>query len=114
VSSGGPIEGKQEGESPAFRAGKGQAFPACEPRKGHCGSVGAEGQWGSLHEIEISLTIQGVTSIHHVTPRELRWIIIYEILREDTKLVCTGFTDCKARSEEEKPFGAQQKQQQLD
>jgi hypothetical protein len=55
VSSGGPIEGKQEGESPAFRAGKGQAFPACEPRKGHCGSVGVKGQWGSPHEIEISL-----------------------------------------------------------
>jgi hypothetical protein len=54
VSGGAPIEGKQEGESPAFRAGKGQAFPACEPRKGHCGSVGAKGQWGSLHEIEIS------------------------------------------------------------
>jgi hypothetical protein len=54
VSSGGPIEGKQEGESPAFRAGEGQAFPACEPRKGHCGSVGAKGQWGSPHEIEIT------------------------------------------------------------
>jgi hypothetical protein len=54
VSSGGPIEGKQEGESPAFRAGKGQAFPACEPRKGHCGSVGAKGQWGSPLEIEIT------------------------------------------------------------
>jgi len=72
VSSGGPIEGKQEGGPPvADRAGKGHKFPACEPRKGHCGSVGARGQWGSLHEIEISLTIQGVTSIHHVTPREL-------------------------------------------
>jgi hypothetical protein len=57
VSSGGPIEGKQEGESPAFRAGKGRKFPACEPRKGHCGSVGAKGQWGSLHEIEISLLL---------------------------------------------------------
>ena len=57
MSSGGPIEGKQEGETPAFRAGKGQEFPACEPRKGHCGSVGAKGQWGSLHEIEISLLL---------------------------------------------------------
>jgi hypothetical protein len=55
MSSGGPLEGKQEGESPAFRAGKGQEFPACEPRKGHCGSVGAKGQWGSPHEIEISV-----------------------------------------------------------
>ena len=55
MSSGGPIEGKQEGESPAFRAGKGHKFPTCEPRKGHCGSVGAKGQWGSPHEIEISL-----------------------------------------------------------
>jgi len=55
MSIGVPAEGKQEGESPAFRAGKGQEFPACESRKGHCGSVGAKGQWGSLHEIEISL-----------------------------------------------------------
>jgi hypothetical protein len=54
VSSGGPLEGNQEEESPAFRAGKGQEFSACEPRKGHCGSVGAKGQWGPLHEIEIS------------------------------------------------------------
>ena len=56
MSSGGPLEGKQEGGPPvADRAGKGQEFPACEPRKGHCGSVGAKGQWGSPHEIEISL-----------------------------------------------------------
>jgi len=34
-SDGAPTEGEQEGESPAFRAGKGQRFPACEPRKGH-------------------------------------------------------------------------------
>jgi len=55
VSSGGPIEGKQEGGPPvADRAGKGRKFPACEPRKGHCGSLGAKGQWGSPHEIEIS------------------------------------------------------------
>jgi len=55
VSSGGPLEGKQEGGPPvADRAGKGQEFPACEPRKGHCGNVGAKGQWGSPHEIEIS------------------------------------------------------------
>ena len=60
MSSGGPIEGKQEGESPAFRAGKGRKFPACEPRKGHCGSVGARGQWGSLHKIEISLLFRKV------------------------------------------------------
>jgi hypothetical protein len=39
----GPLEGEQEGESPAFRAGKGQAFPTCEPRKGHFGSTGARG-----------------------------------------------------------------------
>jgi hypothetical protein len=32
VSGGAPNEGSQEGESPAFRAGKGQEFPACEPR----------------------------------------------------------------------------------
>ncbi len=56
MSSRPPIEGKQEGGPPvADRAGKGQEFPACEPRKGHCGSVGAKGQWGSPHEIEISL-----------------------------------------------------------
>ncbi len=26
---GGPIEGEQKGENPAFRAGKGQEFPTC-------------------------------------------------------------------------------------
>ena len=30
-----PIEGEQVGESPAFRAGKGQVFPTCEPRGGN-------------------------------------------------------------------------------
>jgi len=61
VSSGEPIEGKQEGGPPvADRAGKGQEFPACEPQKGHCGSVGAKGQWGSPHEIEISLLFRGL------------------------------------------------------
>ena len=60
MSSGGPIEGKQEGESPAFRAAKGQEFPACEPREGHCGSVRAKRQWGSLHQIEISLLFREV------------------------------------------------------
>jgi hypothetical protein len=29
-SGGVPTEVKQEGESPAFRAGKGQVFPTCE------------------------------------------------------------------------------------
>ena len=59
MSSGEPVEGKQEGGPPlADRAGKGQEFPACEPRKGHCGSVGAKGQWGSPHEIEISLLLR--------------------------------------------------------
>jgi hypothetical protein len=33
-SGGAPTEGEQGGESPAFRAGKGQLFPRCEPRKG--------------------------------------------------------------------------------
>jgi len=37
-SSGVPIEDEQEGESPPFRGGKGQTFPACEPRKGRCAS----------------------------------------------------------------------------
>ncbi len=31
-SGGVPIDGEQEGEGPAFRAGKGQAFPTGEPR----------------------------------------------------------------------------------
>jgi hypothetical protein len=44
-SGGAPLEGEQEGESPAFRAGKGQAFLTCEPREGHRESVGAKGQW---------------------------------------------------------------------
>ncbi len=39
----GPIEGEQEGENPAFRAGKGQVFPACEPREGQRESKGAKG-----------------------------------------------------------------------
>jgi hypothetical protein len=30
-SVGVPIAGEQEGENPAFRAGKGRAFPTCEP-----------------------------------------------------------------------------------
>ena len=42
-SGGAPPEGEQEGESPAFRAGKGQAFPTCEPREGHRESIGAKG-----------------------------------------------------------------------
>ena len=42
--SGVPIEGEQEGESRPFRGRKGQVFPACEPRKGHFGSIGAKGR----------------------------------------------------------------------
>jgi len=40
----GTPEGEQEGENPAFRAGKGQTFPTCEPREGHRESIGAKGQ----------------------------------------------------------------------
>jgi hypothetical protein len=47
-SGGAPPEGEQEGESPAFRAGKGQAFLTREPREGHRESIGAKGQWCSL------------------------------------------------------------------
>ena len=46
--------GEQEGESGTFRAPKGEKFPACEPRMGYCGSVGAKGQRGSPDEIEVS------------------------------------------------------------
>jgi hypothetical protein len=42
-SGGVPTEGEQKGESPAFRAGKGQAFPIFEPRKGHRESSEARG-----------------------------------------------------------------------
>jgi hypothetical protein len=42
-SGGVPTEVKQEGESPAFRAGKGQVFPTCNPRKGHRESSEARG-----------------------------------------------------------------------
>jgi hypothetical protein len=42
-SGGVPTEAEQEGESPAFRAGKGQVFPICEPRKGHRESSEARG-----------------------------------------------------------------------
>ena len=41
----GTPEGEQEGENPAFRAGKGQEFLTCEPREGHRESMGAKGQW---------------------------------------------------------------------
>jgi hypothetical protein len=34
-SGGAPTEGEQGGESPPFRAGKGQVFPPWEPREGH-------------------------------------------------------------------------------
>jgi len=54
----GPIGGEQEGESGAFRAPKGEKFPTCQPRKGHCGSVGARGQWGSSGEIEMTPTLR--------------------------------------------------------
>jgi hypothetical protein len=43
----GTPEGEQEGESPAFRAGKGQTFLTCEPREGHRESIEAKGQWCS-------------------------------------------------------------------
>jgi hypothetical protein len=44
----GTPEGEQEGESPSFRAGKGQEFLTCESREGHRESIGAKGQWFSL------------------------------------------------------------------
>jgi len=53
----GPIGDESEGESGAFRAPKGEKFPTGESRMGHCGSVGAKGQWGSADEIEMSLIV---------------------------------------------------------
>jgi len=44
----GPIEGEQEGENSAFRAGKGQVFPACEPQGGQRESKGAKGYGRSI------------------------------------------------------------------
>jgi hypothetical protein len=56
----GPIGSEQEGESGAFRAPKGEEFPTGEPRMGHCVSVGAKGQWGSLGEIEMTAIFKGL------------------------------------------------------
>ena len=69
---GGPIEGEQEGESGAFRAPKGEEFPTCEPRMGHCVSVGAKGQWGSPDEIEIGSIIHRLRAIRHIKPNKLQ------------------------------------------
>jgi len=44
----GTPQGEQEGENPAFRAGKRQAFFTCEPPEGHRESIGAKGQWYAL------------------------------------------------------------------
>ncbi len=57
-SGGASIEGEQEGESPAFRAGKEQVFPTCEPRLGHRESVGAKGQENPLHGFKILIRNQ--------------------------------------------------------
>ena len=46
----GSIGDEQEGESGAFRAPKGEKFPTYEPRMGHCGSVGAEGN--GAHQVK--------------------------------------------------------------
>ncbi len=46
-SVGAPIEGEQEGENPAFRAGKGQEFPTCEAQRGQRESKGAKRYEGS-------------------------------------------------------------------
>ena len=68
----GPIEDEQEGESGAFRAPKGEEFPTCEPRLGHCGSVGAKGQWGSSGQIEITPIFKKLAGIHLFKPRKLQ------------------------------------------
>ena len=43
MSSGGPIEGKQEGESPAFRAGKGKHSPPANPERVTAGALERKG-----------------------------------------------------------------------
>ena len=57
-SGGVPIDGEQEGEGPAFRAGKGQVFPTCEPRLGHRESMGAKGQEDPLRGFRILIRNQ--------------------------------------------------------
>ncbi len=47
-SVGVPIEDEQEGENPAFRAGKGQVFPTCESGEGQRESKGAKGYEGPI------------------------------------------------------------------
>jgi hypothetical protein len=66
----GTPEGEQEGESPAFRAGKGQAFLTCEPREGHRESIGAKGQWCALVK-NISLCKANVAEMLRGRLREL-------------------------------------------
>jgi hypothetical protein len=51
----GSIAGEQEGENPAFRAGKGQVFPTCAPLEGQRESKGAKGYEGSTTEFKIVL-----------------------------------------------------------
>ncbi len=59
-SVGGPIEGGQEGENPAFRAGKGQEFPTCAPRGGQRESKGAKGHEGPIKTFKIVVKHQKV------------------------------------------------------
>jgi len=45
---------------PALQRPEGVSIPPCEPRKGHCGSVGAKGRWCSPAKVEKGKTIKGL------------------------------------------------------
>ena len=72
----GPFPGELGGESEAFGAPKGQAFPACERREGHFGSVGVkrqgrfpekpEGSTTCLRSYELVRFQKGTRNIEHV------------------------------------------------
>jgi hypothetical protein len=47
-SGGLSAKGEREGKVAPLRARKGQEFPTCEPQKGHCESVGVNGQGARL------------------------------------------------------------------
>ncbi len=81
--SGVPFEGEQEGEGRSFRDRKGQAFPACEPRKGH---------FGGTERRDIGLSPYKIRKIHEIHPKMPMGLVsndlkrpLDEIGREESK-----------------------------
>jgi len=90
--SGAPIEGEQEGESQPFRGWKGQVFPACNPRKGHFGSIEAKGQGSPSQKYLISNEIKELQKNLLQNPgnsgkiTEFRGLLENTVLHEDNGL----------------------------